>query len=137
MKCNNTSAQFEMWSLFPMDFPGSTEVKNSLMADSCRSLTENKKILESNYPSIKKLKKKNSPASAGDTRDEGLIPGLKRSPGVGNGNLPQYFCLKNPMDRGAWRATVHGVAKSQTQPSVHAHLRMHTHTHTHTHSSLV
>ena len=75
---------------------------------------------------------KNLPTSAGDTRDEGLIPGLKRSPGVGNGNLPQYFCLKNPMDRGAWRATVHGVAKSQTQPSVHAHLRMHTHTHTHT-----
>ena len=74
----------------------------------------------------------NSPASAGDTRDEGLIPGLKRSPGVGNGNLPQYFCLKNPMDRGAWQTTVHGVAKSQTQPSERAHVRMHACTHTHT-----
>ena len=42
----------------------------------------------------------------------GLIPGWGRSPGEGNGNLLQYSCLENPMDRGAWRATVHGVAKS-------------------------
>ena len=52
---------------------------------------------------------KNLPASAEDT---GLIPGLGRSPGEGNGNPLQYFCLGNPMDRGAWRATVPGVAKS-------------------------
>ena len=57
---------------------------------------------------------KNLPASAGDT---GLIPGSGRSPGRGNGNLLQYSCLGNPMDRGAWRATVHGVAKSQTRLS--------------------
>ena len=57
---------------------------------------------------------KNLPANAGDIRDIGLIPGLGRSPGVGNGNLPQYFCLGNPMDRGAWLARVHGVAKSWT-----------------------
>ena len=50
----------------------------------------------------------NPPASAGDA---GLIPGLGRSPGEGNGNPLQYSCLGNPMDRGAWRATVHGVAK--------------------------
>ena len=50
-------------------------------------------------------------------RDVGLIPGLGRSPGVGNGNLFQYSCLKNLKDRGAWQATVHGLAKSRTQLS--------------------
>ena len=45
----------------------------------------------------------------------GLIPGLGRSPGEGNGNLLQYSCLGSPMDRGAWRATVHKVTKSRTQ----------------------
>ena len=54
---------------------------------------------------------KNSPANAGDARDVGLIPGLRRSPGVGNGKPLQYSCLENPMDRGAWQATVHGVTK--------------------------
>ena len=54
-------------------------------------------------------------ASAGDIRAVGLIPGSGRSTGEGNGYLVQYSCLENPMDRGAWRATVHGVAKSQTQ----------------------
>ena len=54
---------------------------------------------------------KNPPAKAGGARDMGLIPGSGRSPGVGNGNLPQYSCLGNPMDRGAWRAMVHGVTK--------------------------
>jgi len=47
----------------------------------------------------------------------GLIPGLGRSSGEGNGNPLQYSCLENSMDRGAWQATVHGVAKSRTQPS--------------------
>ena len=50
--------------------------------------------------------------SAGAAEDEGLIPGLGRSPGGGHSNPLQYSCLENPMDRGAWRATVHGVAKS-------------------------
>ena len=54
---------------------------------------------------------KNPPASAGDIRDVGSIPGSGRSPGVGTGNQLQYSCLENPMDRGAWWATVHGVAK--------------------------
>ena len=53
---------------------------------------------------------KNPPASAGDTRNLGSVPGLGRSPGGGNGNPLQYSCLENSMDRGAWRATVHGVA---------------------------
>ena len=52
------------------------------------------------------------PANAGDLRDVGLIPGLGRSPGGGHGNPLQYSCLENPMDRGAWWAMVHGVAKS-------------------------
>ena len=58
---------------------------------------------------------KNLPASAEDTRDEGLIPGSGRPPGVGNGNPLQYSCLENPMDRGAWQATVHRVAQSWTR----------------------
>ena len=58
---------------------------------------------------------KNSPANAGDERDMGLIPGLGRSPGGGHGNPLQYSRLENPMDRGAWQVTVHGIAKSQTQ----------------------
>ena len=53
-------------------------------------------------------------ANAGDVRHTGLIPGLGRSPGEGNGNPLQFSCLENPMDRGAWWATVHRVAKSQT-----------------------
>ena len=54
-------------------------------------------------------------ASAYNVGDLGSIPGSGRSPGEGNGNLLQYSCLKNPMDRGAWYATVHGVTKSQTR----------------------
>ena len=57
----------------------------------------------------------NLPANAGDIRDSGLIPGLGRSPGGGNGNPLQYSCLGNFMDRGAWRATVHGGMKTQTR----------------------
>ena len=57
----------------------------------------------------------NLPANEGDIRDAGLIPGLARSPGEENGNPLQYSCLANPMDRGAWWATVHGVTKSQAQ----------------------
>ena len=63
-------------------------------------------------------------ASAYNAGDPGSIPGLGRSPGEGNGNPFQYSCLKNPMDRAAWRATVHRVAKSRTR------LSYFTHTHT-------
>ena len=67
---------------------------------------------------------KNPSANAGDARDMGSIPALGRYPGEGNGNSLQYSCLENTMDRGAWWATVHGVAKSWTwlkQLSRHAH----------------
>ena len=57
---------------------------------------------------------KNPLVHAGDPRDMGSIPGSGRSLGEGNGNPLQYSCLENPIDRGAWWATVHGVAKSQT-----------------------
>jgi len=59
---------------------------------------------------------KNSPANAGDARGAGSISVLGRSPGEGSGNPLQYSCLGNFMDRGVWRAKVHGVAKSQTRP---------------------
>ena len=58
---------------------------------------------------------KNPPALAGDARDMGLISGLGTSAGVGNGYAYPCFCLGNRMDRGAWWATVHGVAKCQTR----------------------
>ena len=54
----------------------------------------------------------NPPGNTGDVRDTGLIPGLGRSSGGGNDNPLQYSCLENPMDREAWWATVHGVAKT-------------------------
>ena len=54
------------------------------------------------------------PANTGDLRDSGLIPGSGRSPGEGNGTPHQYSCLENPMNRGAWWATVHRVAKNRT-----------------------
>ena len=54
---------------------------------------------------------KNPPASAGDTKDVGSIPGSGRSPEKGNSSPLQYSCLGNPIDRGAWQATVHGVTK--------------------------
>ena len=67
---------------------------------------------------------KNPPAKAGDVRDVGSILGWGRSPGVGYGNPLQYSCLENPLDKGAWWATVRGVAKRQArlkQLSIHTH----------------
>ena len=58
---------------------------------------------------------KNLPANTGDTRDVGSIPGSRQSPGEGHDNPLQYSCLENSMDRGVWRATVHGASKSWTQ----------------------
>ena len=55
---------------------------------------------------------KNPPANAGDVRDMGSVPGSGRTPGGRCSNPLQYFCLENPMHRGAWQAIVHGVAKS-------------------------
>ena len=72
-------------------------------------------IWEQSYHSVIK----NPPANVGDTRDSGSITGSGRSPGGLHGNLLQDFCLENPMDRGAWWATVHGVTKNWTRLSVH------------------
>ena len=58
---------------------------------------------------------KNPLANAGDMRDMGSIPGSERSPGGGHGNPLPYSCLENPMEKGAWWATVHGVTKNWTQ----------------------
>ena len=67
-----------------------------------------------------------STCSAGASGDKGSIPGSGRSPGGGHGNPFQYFCLENPLDRWAWQAIVHRVAKSRTQlkwPSTHAWMK--------------
>ena len=69
-------------------------------------------VLDKGFPSGSEVK-----ASACNEGDLGSIPGTGRSSGEGNGNPLQYSCLENPMDRGAWWATVHGVAKSRTQLS--------------------
>ena len=74
---------------------------------------------------------KNLPANAGDIRDAGSIPGSGRSPGGGHGNPLQYSCLENPMNRGAWWATVCGVATNLDTTEATSH----THTHTYTHAS--
>ena len=80
---------------------------------------EDEKILFSHWTATTKKTKSYNPhsevkVSACNARDQGLIPGLGRSPGEGNGNLLHYSCLENLMDGGAWWATVHGVAKSWT-----------------------
>ena len=74
------------------------------------------------------VQSKNPPANAGDLGDWGLIPGSGRSSGGGDGTPLQYSCLENPMDQGAWWATVLGVAKSLTRRST----RTHTHNASHT-----
>ena len=74
----------------------------------------------SNWASIMGSEVKNLPAKGADS---GLIPGSGKSPGRGKANSLQYSCLGNPMDRGAWRATVHGVAQSQTLPEAHTQPR--------------
>ena len=66
------------------------------------------------YASQTALVVKNMPANAGDLRDAGWIPGSRRSPGGGHGNPFHYYCQENPMNRRAWPATVHRVAKSWT-----------------------
>ena len=67
---------------------------------------------------------RNPPANEGDAEDSGSIPESGRSPGAGNGTPLQYSCLENPMDRGAWWAAVHGVAKSRTRLHFHFHFSL-------------
>ena len=78
----------------------------------------NKCGLNSKWASLVAQQVKNLPTNAGDLRDVGSVPGLGRSLGEGNGNPLQYSWLGNPMYREAWQATVHGVAKSQTQLTI-------------------
>ena len=70
-------------------------------------------------PPIPRSALEKMPVQEAQAGDSGSIPGLGRSPEGGNGTPLQYFCLENPMDRGACQATVHGVAKSLTQLSAH------------------
>ena len=68
---------------------------------------------------------KNLSANEGDVKEAGSIPELGRSPGEGNGNPLQHSCLENPMDRGTWRAALHGISQSQTrlkQLSMHSYI---------------
>ena len=82
-----------------------TEFYSKCLSQSSRIMTKASQVT---------LVVKNSPANAGDIRGTNLIPGSGRAPGGRHGNPLQYSCLENPMDRGAWRATVHGDTKSQT-----------------------
>ena len=69
---------------------------------------------------------KNPPASGGDAGDMGLILGSGRYPGGGNGNSLQYSCLKNPVDRGAWHVTAHGVTESNNTEQRSTHTGIYT-----------
>ena len=89
------------------------------------TLRPNRETYTSWASPVAQLVKKNRhppprPANAGDTRASDSITGLGRSPGEGNGNLLQYSCLENSMDRGAWQATILGIAKSRTRMGTHA-----------------
>ena len=77
---------------------------------------------ESEKVGLKLSTQKNPPANAEDTRDISSISGWERFPGEGNGYPLQYSCLGNPMDKGAWWATVHGIAKSQKRLRTHTHI---------------
>ena len=77
-------------------------------------IRRNEQIEGKNKRAVMVASVKNPPAIAGDAGEAGLIPGLGRSLGVGNGYPLQYSCLGNPMDRGAWKTTVYGVAKTRT-----------------------
>ena len=85
------------------------QIRCSVVSDSLRPHESQHARPDSDFPGG--LVVKNLPTNAGDV---GSIPGMRRSPGRGNGNPLQYACLGNLTDRGAWQATVHGMAKSQT-----------------------
>ena len=74
---------------------------------------------------------KNPPSNEGDARDAHAIPGSGRPLGGEPGNPLQYYYLENLMDRGAWRATVHGISKRHDRATAHSHMRARTHAHAH------
>ena len=102
-----------------------TDAKFSVISQKHQDKINHKIYWKSGFPGVAMVK--NSSINAGDGRDTASIPGLQRSPGVGNGKPLQDSCLENPMDRGAWRATVHGARKGQTRVSnwAHTHPRNH------------
>ena len=78
------------------------------------------------YPGGAVVKNPLASAGAAEDGDVGFIPGSGRCPGGGHGNPLQYSCLENPMDRGAWRARVHGVTKSRTQLNSNTYTQVNT-----------
>ena len=94
------------WRLPWTEEPGGLQSVGSQESDTTERLNHHHMFIS--FDSVSK-------ESACNAGDPGLIPRLGRSPGEGNGNPPQYFCLENPVDRGAWRAMAHGVAESQTR----------------------
>ena len=114
------------WQPTPVFWPGEVQGQRSLAGYSPRGHKE--------LDTTKRLSVLDSPVaqtveSAYNAGDLGLIPGSRRSPGKGNGNLLQYSCLENPRNGGAWQATVHGVAKSWTRPSDFTFFLLSMHTH--------
>ena len=105
LRCENNQimGSFIQHMLYPIDQP-------SWFQSCCQMISKNAQWLGLPWW----LSAKESTYSVGDGGDTGLIPGLGRSPGEGNGNPLQYSCRKNPIDREAWWATVHGVTKSWT-----------------------
>ena len=103
-----------------------TSYVRSVLVSSRLSQGLDKYLLKVEWSSLMVQKVKHLPANSGD---QGSIPGSRKSAGRGNDNPLQCSCLENSMDRGPWRATLHGVTKSRTRLS-----NTHTHTHTHTHT---
>ena len=107
----------DYWSGLPCPSPGDLPDLENLVLLHCRQILYHLSYQGSPYLPVRcqqlvVLVVKSPSASAGDKRDMGLIPGSERPPRAGHGNPLQYSCLENPMDKGAWQATVHRAAKS-------------------------
>ena len=118
-----THSSIPAWRIPWTEEPGGLQSKRSLVGYSPRGRKESnttKRLhwLTHKFDFLGGSEVKVSACNAGDL---GPIPGSERCPGEGNGNPLQYSCLGNPMDRGAWWATVHGVAKSRTRLSYFTH----------------
>ena len=119
---------------FPLGWTGWISLQSKGLSRVFSSTTVWKHQLFGAQPSLRSNSQvaivvKNPPANAGNVRKSGSIPGLEKYPGVGNGNPLHYSCLENPMDRGAWRSTVHRSTKSWTllkQLSMHTCSYLHT-----------
>ena len=115
MKWSNLISKEDRLESSTQDSGGRNKIGNQeVLLLPCMNGRFNRKMFRKNLGCPGGSEVKASVCSVGDL---GLFSGLRRSPGEGNGNPLQYSCLENPMDRGAWWATVHGVAKSQTRLS--------------------